>query len=172
MSNFDEEIRVPTNEEKKEIYRQILLNVIHSGSIINESNFGKVINEDMVKKLSDDEFKAILNISIEISKYVFFRSDYFNDMIPERKRMIELLCEDNDFNRDNLFIFISAITDDMKECRKHSLTREKWEFHIRRVFQIFDGENPFRIYEEAENSCNVQEQQPKFKIIIGGKYDG
>lgn len=174
MSSFNEEIKVPTDEEKCKVYKEILQKAINSGTIINGKELLKRMSSEKIRILSEDEITAILILATEMSKYAILRSAYFNSMIPERERLVEFLCNNNNFDDQNVILFINAVTNDMRECRKYTLTSGKWEFHIKRIFQFLDGKNPYKIYEEMESKAKMSNADSKegLKLIIGGKYDG
>lgn len=172
MSEFNEKIKEPTDEEKCKVYKEILQRAINYGTIIEEQKLLKEIAFSKISLLSEDEINAILVLATEMNKYSIFRSGYFDDMVPEKKRMVEFLCNDSNFDDKNVITFVNAITNDMRKCRKYTLTNGKWEFHIRRIFQFIDGKNPYKIYDDLETEINEKEKsKSNLKLIIGGKYD-
>lgn len=173
MSSFNEEIKVPTDEEKCKLYKEILQKAINSGTIVNEKDFLKRISDEKLRILSEDEITAILILATEMSKYAVFRSAYFESTIPERRRLVEFLCSNNNFDDQNVILLVNAITNDMRECRKYTLTRREWSFHIRRIFQFLDGKDPYKIYKEMDSKAKELNKEPnqRLKLIIGGKYD-
>lgn len=170
MNNFREEIKLLKDEEKIKIYKHVLYEWIMLGK---QDSFGND-TYDNLRRLSDDEITAIIFLANELNKCVRCGENYLTK-VPERKRLRDFLFIDNDFNGDNLLIFINAITHDMRECRKYTITKGNWKLHIKRIFQVLDGENPYKLYEETEARIKAIKQKElnnsKLKLIKGGKYD-
>jgi hypothetical protein len=183
MNDYLDSLKVPpqqgikgdNDEQREETIREETLRIIKD--VLNvERNSTELLIQQKIRKmcvekgyeLSDDEITATGVLAEEFGKYVILSIDYFDEMVPEKERMMKLIYDGNDFIDKGIATMIGAMIHDMTECRKYTLTRGPWEFHIRRIFQYLDGKNPYKIYADIEPQARAAlaaSSQPELKIV-------
>ena len=81
--------------------------------------------------------------------------------------MINFLFNDNVINKSNLLRFINAMKHDIELARLYTTKNRGWEFHVKYVFDLLDGKDPYKIYKKIEEPRMKIEP---LKLIKGGKY--
>lgn len=135
MSNLREEIRIPTEEQKRDVYVNIILNMINSSNLLSPEEIMRVVKL-IEEKLSQDEFTAIYSIAVEVKKAIL--------MPKTNKRLIEFLNISEYCKNDNgnLLKFINATVDNIQQERKLFPNR-KWYLHVGKIFDRMEGKDPY-----------------------------
>ena len=74
MSDFKEEIKTLTDEEKSNLYVDILRKYLHSGTASTRDEITKEIWSNKKYRLSPDEITAISTLTAEMTRYQASRS--------------------------------------------------------------------------------------------------
>lgn len=159
MSDFRQEIKVPTEEEKLSMYEEILLKTLYLGEIGNIDVIRKSLQKQKKYSLSEDEIIAISALASEVSMYVISGVFYFNDMIPQRKILMDGLIKNHRIDRDYLSKIMKATLYDINQTKQSIYKNKKWEFHLKRIFDVLDGEDPYKDYKD------IEKRTPELKII-------
>ena len=163
MSDFRQEIKVPTEEEKLSMYEEILLKTLYLGEIGNSDVIKNRIQKQKKYSLSEDEITAISALASEVSMYVVSGVFYFNDIIPQRKMLMDGLIKNHGIDRDYLSKIMKATMHDINQTRQSIYKNRKWEFHLKRIFDVLDGKNPYKEYE------GIEKRVPELKIVKFGQ---
>lgn len=175
MSDVRKEAKVLTDNNKKiAIYNDILSQYLlfkgltQKKEIMEELERYKVDIGDRIdylnRVISPDEFTALACLGEQISMYSCYTRmgiSYFNDLKPQRKKLIEYLCIGNSIKKENLLPFITATTVDIKgyrEFESEEYENGEYELNIKHIFEIMDGKDPyedFRAEKEAQNRRNT-----------------
>lgn len=153
MSNFKEDIKVLSDEDKKIIMVDILIAMLNATTTLSEVEIKKATNGN-ADKLSPDEFIAIYSLAFEIKKCVF--SSRINKKLFEFLNMDEYCVND----KGNLLKFIKATVKDIEQSRIYS-SKSKWSLQIDKIFDRMEGKNP---YEDEMKVINYRKNNIK---IVG-----
>lgn len=156
MSNLREEIKMPTEEEKREVYLNIILNMINSSKIISQEKISKIV-EGIESKLSPDEFTAIYNIAVEVKKAIA--------MPKTNKRLLEFLNVSENCQNDNgnLLKFVNATVNNIEQERRF-FPKRKWYLQVGKIFDRMEGKDPY-----AEEMKFLENRRKNMRLIQGGK---
>ena len=80
--------------------------------------------------------------------------------------MINFLFDNNVINKENLLKFINAMKQDMELARTYTTKNRKWEFHVKYIFALLDGKDPYKKHKKIEEQRKARET---LKVIKGGK---
>ena len=137
MGNLREEVKKPTNEEKRDLYRDVLITMLNSGTILSFEEIQKRVNKNIGKTLSQDEAIAIYNLASQLQKYSLvgkFSEKIFN--------FLKLGVDYHEMDIENLVNFINATVQDIEKTRKY-FPNAKWQFQINKIFDRMEGKDPY-----------------------------
>lgn len=136
MNTFKDEIKV-TEDDKKNVMCKVLYTMMNSSLLMR---MDEVINiqKDVSRKLSEEEFLAIYNLSLEIRKSM--ESSNVNERLYNY-----LGLNKNSLNSVKLYEFVNAIVKDIKTTKKRN-SNLKWSLQVNKIFKRMEGKDP---YEEA-----------------------
>lgn len=135
MSNLRDDIKVPTDEEKKAVLVNILCNMINSGDILSSEQIRKRVS-GIGEKLSEDEFTAIYSLAVEIKKSILVSKN--NEKLFEFLNISEYCQNDN----GNLLKFINATVQDISQTREF-FPGTRWYLQVGKIFDRMAGKNPY-----------------------------
>lgn len=151
MSNLREEIKIPTEDEKRDVYVDIILNMINSSNILSPEEIMRAVKL-IEEKLSQDEFTAIYSIAVEVKKAI--------SMPRTNKRLTEFLNISEYCKNDNgnLLKFVNATVGNIQQERKFSPDR-KWYLQVEKIFDRMEGKDPYgdemKIKECRRNNIHI-----------------
>lgn len=165
MSSFRDDIKVPTKEEKDKLICKILttyknMGVMGMGMQLNKNKIVKDINAQYKNSLSTDEIMAVACISRELIDYCIRNKSYIRN--ADKKKFIESIYNHHEINEQNVTKTVKATIDDVVGFREFISEDGEYEFNVRRVLDILDGKDPYRIHREA---AEAKIARSKFKII-------
>ncbi len=75
---------------------------------------------------------------------------------------MELLYDNYEIKRENALKIVKATTSDIVGARKYIKKNNGYEFNIKRVLDILNGKDPYRIYKDE---AKVMDARSQFKIV-------
>ena len=137
MNDFIKDIKKPTDEEKIRLYKDILIIMLNSGTILSYEEIQKMLNRNIREILSQNEITAIYNLSAQMQKYSLMGR--FSERIFE---FLNISIDYEEIDTDNLMRFIDATVQDIEKTRKY-LPNTKWQFQINKIFDRMEGKDPY-----------------------------
>lgn len=137
MDNLREKIKKPTDEEKIILYKDILIIMLNSGTILSYEEIQKMVNKPIGKTLSQDEATAIYNLAAQLQKYSLMGK--FAERIFD---FLNISVDYDEIDTDNLMKFIEATVQDIEKTRK-CLPKTKWQIQINKIFARMEGKDPY-----------------------------
>lgn len=138
MSDFRKTIKNPTKEDKISLYKDILIAMLNSGTIMSFEEMQKRINIDIGKILSQDETIAIYNLASKLQRY--------NLVGKTNKKIFEFLKIGIDYDKidiDNLEAFMDAAIEDINQTKEY-FPNKKWQIQISKIFERMEGKDPYK----------------------------
>lgn len=155
MSSFKEDIAIATDEEKKQVYVNILANIINSHKFLTKQDVMLLFEKQIKEKLSEDEFTAIYNLSIEVKKsFIDFKDD---EKLLDFLNISEYCKNDN----GNLLKMIKTIVKDIEINRKKTV-KTPWYLQLRKIFKRMEGND---LQEDIEEK-DIREENKELNNII------
>ncbi len=135
MGNLKESIKLPSEEEKKLIFMDIIFNLLNSSNILFPNDLIEKMPQ-IREKLSEDEFNVVYSLALEIKKSILGLKR--NDRLLEFLNISEYCKNDN----GNLMRFIKAAIENIQQERKFFPNR-KWELQVGKIFDRMNGKDPY-----------------------------
>ncbi len=152
MNDFREEIRIPTEEEKKELLIAVLRHIVYMSDGLPSSEEILEKFDKIEKGLSPDEFNAIYGLAMQIR--ISIEGSNINNQLFKFLN----LYKPYEINSDNLLKFVKTSVKDIEETRIIS-QGSKWNIQIPKIFKRMSGENPY------EKELNALKNRSKIHIV-------
>ena len=148
----EELVDVDVNEEKKEIYYEVLREYASMGLMgigLYNSNKEKlsiteIINEQITKRyekqLSPEEIIALTEISRELYNYCSRYEGYLRN--PVNASVMKLVYSKHDIQKENAAKVIAAVLKDMEYAKITNIIGKKYEIMFRHIINILKGGTP------------------------------
>ena len=138
MSDLREIIKAPTKEDKISLYKDILIAMLNSGTIMSFEEMQKRINIDIGRILSQDEATAIYNLAAKMQRY--------NLVGKTNKKIFEFLKIGTDYEQidiENLETFMNSTIEDINQTKEY-FPNKRWQIQISKIFERMEGKDPYK----------------------------
>ena len=165
MSNFREEIKTQTKEQKNIIYLRILKKYINmaaiQGEFLSKKDLIKNLTNYETHELSPDEITALSSIIGEFHLFAIDQTSY-SARNENKKRFINAIYGNSEIKTKNALDIINATIADVKKFKKFNRQGAEYIFNFGHIIEIMKGEDPYIDFMAEEEA---QKRRNKFKIV-------